>query len=130
MDAAGDQNGAALASSGKGLSILWSGPQQGNFEGRSVLSIEIAMEEIASRLKIPLNDFRNEIVGAKKILFEKRKERAAPFKDDKILSSWNALMVHALARAGIVLQKKEYTAQALLTIKAIRSLLWEDLGTA
>jgi uncharacterized protein YyaL (SSP411 family) len=98
----------------------------GNFEGRSVLSIETPLEEVAGQLKIPFNGLRQEISEAKKILFDKRSQRPMPFKDDKILSSWNGLMVHALVRAGEVLQKDEYIEAAKETIEAIKSLLWKD----
>lgn len=45
-------------------------------------------------------------------LFERREKRVHPFKDDKILTSWNSLMIAALAIGGRVLCEKEYTMQA------------------
>ncbi|MGJ8698012.1 MAG: thioredoxin domain-containing protein [Verrucomicrobiaceae bacterium] len=45
-------------------------------------------------------------------LLEVRLKRVPPPTDDKILASWNGLMIGALARAGFVLQKKEYVEAA------------------
>ncbi len=38
--------------------------------------------------------------GIRKVLLERRNQRPHPFKDDKILTDWNGLMIAALARAG------------------------------
>ncbi|MHB9040132.1 MAG: thioredoxin domain-containing protein [Melioribacteraceae bacterium] len=45
-------------------------------------------------------------------LFEYRKERIHPHKDDKILSDWNGLMIAALAKAGRVFSNSKYIAAA------------------
>lgn len=45
-------------------------------------------------------------------LFTRRKERAAPAVDDKILTSWNGLMISALARAGRVMRRDDYLQTA------------------
>ena len=42
-------------------------------------------------------------------LFNARKKRVHPFKDDKILTDWNGLMIAALAKAGRVLDEPRYT---------------------
>ena len=45
-------------------------------------------------------------------LFEAREKRVHPFKDDKVLTSWNGLMIAALARAAGVFGDAEYEAAA------------------
>ncbi len=45
-------------------------------------------------------------------LFRIREKRTHPFKDDKILTSWNGLMIASLARAGGVLQEEIYLEAA------------------
>lgn len=99
---------------------------QGNFEGRSVMHIETPLEEIAGQLQIPPEELRANIQEGKKKLFEKRKERPRPFKDDKILSSWNGLMIHALARSGELFGKKEYFEAAIKVAEFIRAKLWQN----
>jgi uncharacterized protein YyaL (SSP411 family) len=53
-------------------------------------------------------------------LFAAREKRVHPLKDDKILTSWNGLMIAALARAGAVFDRSDYTRAA---DKAARFLL-------
>jgi uncharacterized protein YyaL (SSP411 family) len=45
-------------------------------------------------------------------LFAQRQSRARPFKDDKVLVSWNGLMIASLARAGGVFQERRYLEAA------------------
>ena len=52
------------------------------------------------------------IESARKKLFDKRKYRVHPLKDDKILSDWNGLMIAALARASIIFQEPSYLKAA------------------
>jgi len=65
----------------------------GNFEGRTILTRGEAPPE-------NLDDLR-------KRLYDARAERVWPGLDDKRLTSWNALMISALAEAGAVLEREE-----------------------
>lgn len=58
-------------------------------------------------------DVLDNIEIARKHLFEVRKLRIHPLKDDKILTDWNGLMIAAMARAGHVLQNPVYTEAAI-----------------
>ena len=64
-----------------------------------------------------LNDFefynQSSIESARKKLFDKRKNRIHPLKDDKILTDWNGLMIAALARASIIFQEPSYLEAAI-----------------
>ena len=64
-----------------------------------------------------LNDFefynQSSIESARKKLFDKRKNRVHPLKDDKILTDWNGLMIAALARASIIFQEPSYLEAAI-----------------
>ena len=61
-------------------------------------------------------------------LFESRQERARPLKDDKILTSWNGLMIAALARAGGVLGEASYLEAAERAADLILARLWSEDG--
>ena len=58
-------------------------------------------------------------------LLEQRSKRVRPLKDDKILTSWNGLMIAALARSGAVLGEPSYIEAA----EGAVSFIWERLRT-
>jgi uncharacterized protein len=72
--------------------------ETGNFEGRNVLHLAggAAATEPAG------------LDEARRALFEARAKRPRPGLDEKRLTSWNALMLAALAEAGAVLGRKDY----------------------
>ncbi len=69
----------------------------GEFEGRNILW-----------LQNPALAGDPEVAAARRALFEARARRPRPHLDDKILASWNGLMISALARAGAVLGEARY----------------------
>jgi hypothetical protein len=65
-------------------------------------------------LKNPVtgDDLLRRLEGIRKELFRERKKRIHPFKDDKLLTDWNGLMIAALARGGRAFVEPQYTAAA------------------
>ena len=55
-----------------------------------------------------------------------RATRVRPHLDDKILASWNGLMLGAFARAGAVLGEEKYRVAAEKNLQFIREKLWDD----
>jgi uncharacterized protein len=68
----------------------------GNFEGRNILELKGSLEE------------REALAEARRRLFEARQQRAHPGRDDKVLTSWNGLMLAAFAEAARVLGRDDY----------------------
>lgn len=99
---------------------------QGNFDGRNVLHIKVPPETFAKTHGMDLPEFNKAIDQMRKILFDLRQKRKKPFKDDKILSSWNGLMIHALSYAAFVFDEQKYTDMALKAMRFIRKNLWKD----
>ena len=56
---------------------------------------------------------------ARTLLLEARINRPKPFRDDKVLTSWNGLLITAFAKGGRVLNEQEYTKTARDTAKFI-----------
>jgi len=101
------------------------GPE-GNFEGRSVLHVDTPMEILAPELHIPLEELRATIQQSKLKLLEKRAERPRPFKDDKILSAWNGLMIYSMAEAGKAFNEKRFLDAAERCARFIQKNLWKE----
>jgi uncharacterized protein YyaL (SSP411 family) len=55
-----------------------------------------------------------------------RAKRIRPHLDDKILASWNGLMLGAFARASVVLSAEKYRAAAEKNLAFIREKLWDE----
>jgi len=79
--------------------------EKGNFEGKNILNLLDKMPELSLDGVIGPdeaergNPLKNERVDAlRNKLFAAREKRVHPFKDDKILTSWNGLMIASLAR--------------------------------
>src|SRR5688572_7203414 len=63
--------------------------------------------------------------SSKEKIFQARSKRVRPHLDDKVLASWNGLMLGALARAGVVLKDDSYLAAAERNAAFVKSKLWE-----
>ncbi|MCB1127101.1 MAG: thioredoxin domain-containing protein, partial [Verrucomicrobiae bacterium] len=84
--------------------------------GQNVLSIvEPALTPAESNL----------LASAKARLFEARTRRVRPGLDDKVLTSWNGLMLGALARTHAVLGDESYRAAAERNLGFIQAHLWD-----
>jgi uncharacterized protein YyaL (SSP411 family) len=58
-------------------------------------------------------------------MFKERSKRIRPHLDDKVLASWNGLMLGALARASVVLNDETYRAAAEKNAAFLQAKLWD-----
>jgi len=85
---------------------------KGNFEGRNIFAVWRDDEAVASELGISVETLQHNLETARKRLYEVRDARQAPLLDDKILVSWNGLMISAFARAGFAFSNDAWLGQA------------------
>ncbi len=77
---------------------------EGNFEhGRSALWTHEPAARVAERLRCDVGELATAMEEARRLLWEAREKRVHPGTDDKVLASWNGLMISALAQAFQVL---------------------------
>ena len=94
--------------------------EKGNFEGKS----------IPNRIRKSGSLFEDEVIIApmRKKVFEYREKRVHPHKDDKILTSWNGLMIAALVLGGRILDEDLYTRAAERAVDFINHRLTDEKG--
>ena len=80
----------------------------GDFKGKNILFAAHSVDETAVRFGRSKDEITRILAESKLMLLNLRNKRPRPHLDDKILTSWNGLMISALSRAYQVLGKKEY----------------------
>lgn len=100
--------------------------QSGNFEGTNILNITKSKETLSKQYNISIDKVEDILNETLEILYKVRKKRIAPGKDDKILTSWNALMISALVSAYKVTDNEDYSDFAKKTINFIEKKLSYD----
>ncbi|MBX9436483.1 thioredoxin domain-containing protein [Bacillus paralicheniformis] len=101
--------------------------QEGNFEGRNIPNlIYTRLEDIKDEFALTDEELQNKLEEARIKLFEKRQERTYPHVDDKVLTSWNALMIAGLAKAAKVYNAPEYLEMARAAVAFIENELIQD----
>ena len=98
----------------------------GNFEGHSILFVAQPVEALAARFSLTEDEVGERLEHARKVLFEARAPRVRPGLDDKVLCSWNGLMLGALADAGRVLRRDDYLETARETARFMRRVFYGD----
>jgi hypothetical protein len=86
---------------------------QGEFTGRNILFQAQTVEETAEKFGLTVEATRTALNAARMKLMEARKERVRPHLDDKILTSWNGLMISGLALASRALHEPQTTTAAM-----------------
>jgi uncharacterized protein YyaL (SSP411 family) len=81
---------------------------EGNFEGHSILHLPEPIEAVARRLDLPPAAVEEALERARPLLYAARARRVWPGRDDKVLTGWNGLMLHAFAEAGRALGMDDY----------------------
>lgn len=86
--------------------------EEGNFEGASILNLSRGIEHSAQSLKRDPHELRTELAQSRAKLLAERAKRVPPALDDKVLVSWNGMMIDALALGSSVLGERRYLASA------------------
>jgi uncharacterized protein len=82
---------------------------QGNFEGRtSVLHVATSLEKISELHGIQLKEIEKLLEESRRMLLHEREKRIKPGRDEKILASWNGLMISGFVDGFRVTGKSEY----------------------
>ena len=106
---------------------VWALDQPANFEAEYWhLQQPHTQVELAQALNVPQPEATARLEGARRTLFAAREKRVHPGRDDKILTSWNALMITGLAHAGRVMGRQDWVGQAQAAADHLRAGVWRD----
>jgi uncharacterized protein YyaL (SSP411 family) len=98
----------------------------GNFEHKSILHPTLTVEQLAKLFRREVEETARLIAEARQKLFGEREKREKPLRDDKILTSWNGLMLLAFIEAHKVLGNPRYLEVAQKTTAFILQNLYQD----
>ncbi|HIA65976.1 TPA: thioredoxin domain-containing protein [Candidatus Poribacteria bacterium] len=100
----------------------------GNFEHQNILWVKTPADLYAKKIKIDQANLVNILNRCKKKLFEIRDKRIKPGLDDKILTSWNGLMIRSMGLAYQILGDLRYLEAAEKSAKFILTELVRKNG--
>lgn len=94
--------------------------EEGNFleestrklTGANILHLTKSFDQLANDFNTPVPELINKLESIRRKLFAYRKDRIHPFKDDKILTDWNSLVIAALSIAGRTFNNDSYIQSA------------------
>jgi hypothetical protein len=98
-----------------------------NFEGKHWhLHVAAAPDDAGAALSLRPDSVASLLESARRKLLAARERRVWPGRDEKMLVSWNGLMIGGLARAARALERPDLAAAATRAVDFIRSELWHD----
>jgi hypothetical protein len=102
--------------------------EAGNFEGKNILNIRNSLNHLAQKYHMTIEAIEDVINDASKRLFEVRSKRVRPGQDDKILTSWNGLMISGFAKGYKITGNKKYLDAAINAVNFIESKIAKNDG--
>jgi uncharacterized protein YyaL (SSP411 family) len=97
-----------------------------NFEGHSILFVPRDPATVAESLGLTQDAMVASLARARQVLHAAREKRVHPGLDDKVLASWNGLMLAAFAEAAAVLGRTDYLAAAVHNAEFLASQMVRD----
>jgi uncharacterized protein YyaL (SSP411 family) len=104
-----DEIRSALTSENAEFALrLWDVTERGNFEGKNILHVPRPPEAVAAEFGLSEDELTGRIAAVREKLFAEREGRVRPGRDEKVLASWNGLMLRAFALAARVFGREDY----------------------
>ncbi len=103
---------ALLGEDAAAFAALFDVTAEGNWEHTNVLWQPRPIAEVAREIGKSTADLDALVARAKRVLYEARQKRVPPLCDDKVLASWNGLMIGTMAFAGRALGERRYVESA------------------
>ncbi|MBA4310831.1 MAG: thioredoxin domain-containing protein [Chlorobiaceae bacterium] len=103
-------------------------PMNGGYTTENIFHLQETIEDYANRNNLSVSEVNEKINLGRKILFEEREKRVHPFKDDKVLTDWNGLMIGAFAIAAQSTNESKFIGAAKNSLSFIKKYLIKEDG--
>jgi uncharacterized protein YyaL (SSP411 family) len=121
---------------GRFISEIFNLEENGNYfeetsrkrTGTNILFLENDIEDLLTEYNISEKEFNEKLEAIRNILFNERTKRTHPYKDDKILTDWNGLMIAALAIAARVFEQSSFLKLSENCAEFITQRLFNEEG--
>ncbi len=102
--------------------------EQGNWEGKNILHLPRSIPELAERWGVDASEAQRIVDEILRTLRKVRAGRTRPARDDKVIASWNAMAIRALAEAGRALAETRYVEAAQKAMEFLQTELVDEEG--
>jgi uncharacterized protein len=100
------------AEEARAFAALYDVAERGNWENHVILNRPKTTADVAADLGTAEDRLRDLAATARDKLFGARSKRVAPARDDKLIVSWNGMMIAAFSQASLVLDEPRYAERA------------------
>jgi len=87
--------------------------EDGNFEEKNILHFSMPIDQYAKEHGIAYSTLVNQVDKIRQTLYETRKKRIPPLRDDKVITAWNGMMIAAFAKAAHIFDNEKYLQTAI-----------------
>jgi uncharacterized protein YyaL (SSP411 family) len=102
--------------------------QGGNFEGKNILNVRVSITSLAKKYEMTPEQVAQIVKDASAKLFAEREKRVKPGRDEKILTSWNGLMISGFAKGFAISGDVKYLQIAKKAVEFIENKLTSNDG--
>jgi uncharacterized protein YyaL (SSP411 family) len=89
--------------------------------GKNIVHLPKSVSTVAKEKGLKAEKLAEQLTSMRNKLLTNRQKREPPHKDDKVITSWNGLMIGALARAGQVFEDPAFTDAAVKAAEFLRT---------
>ena len=107
---------------------FWNISTTGNFEGKNILYSTQSASSFYQSQGWTQEMGENKLRVVRQQLLNQRSQRIRPLRDDKVLTSWNALMISTYAQAARVLQREDLGQQATRALEFLHQQMVDSQG--
>ena len=123
-----DQIREALGEDAEMFMRIYGVSDEGNWEGQNILNLHLDPEAFATQLGMDAGRLAARMAAARNKLYEIRSRRIWPGLDDKVLTSWNGLMLAAFAEAGRAFERPDYLEAAKANAEFLHRTMRRESG--